>query len=49
MLAERPRIAGLSVPGMITGSPGMAGPDPQPYNVISYTRAGKKAVYMTFR
>lgn len=49
MLTERPKIAGIAVPGMIEGSPGMPGPDPQPYNVISYTRGGKKAVYMTFR
>lgn len=48
MLAERPKIAGIAVPGMIDGTPGMPGPNAQPYNVVAYTRDGKKTVYMTF-
>lgn len=45
MLTEKPRIAGLAVGGMVTGSPGMEGPNPQPYDVMSFDAAGKTAVY----
>jgi hypothetical protein len=37
--------AGLSVPGMVTGSPGMEGPGAQPYDVIAWDRQGKTRVY----
>ena len=45
MLAERPEIAGIGVPGMPIGSPGMEGPNPQPYEVFSFDRQGGTAVY----
>jgi len=45
MVAERPRIAGLAVPGMPVGAPGMEGGAPQPYAVIAYTREGGTSVY----
>lgn len=45
MLTEKPRIAGLAVGGMVTGSPGMEGPNPQPYDVMSFDAAGKTSVY----
>lgn len=46
LLAENPAdIAGLSVPGMVTGSPGMEGPNPQHYDVIAFTADGKTRVY----
>lgn len=45
MLRERPAIAGLAVPGMVVGSPGMEGGSPQPYDVIAYTRDGATSVY----
>src|SRR5262245_13349501 len=45
MLREHPRIAGLSVPGMVTGSPGMEGGTREPYDVVSFDAAGKAAVY----
>lgn len=45
MLTEKPKIAGLAVGGMVTGSPGMEGPNPQPYNVMSFDANGKTAVY----
>ena len=35
LLAERPEIHGLSVPGMPQGSPGMEGPNPIPFTVYS--------------
>jgi len=45
MLAERPDIAGIAVPGMPMGSPGMEGPGAKPYQVLSFTHAGEAAVY----
>jgi hypothetical protein len=46
LLAEHPAdVAGLAVPGMVTGSPGMDGPDPQHYDVIAFTRDGHTRVY----
>lgn len=45
MLADRPDIAGIAVPGMPVGSPGMEGPNPQPYQVIAFNDDGGLAVY----
>lgn len=45
LLAERPDIAGLSVPGMVEGSPGMEGPNPRPYQVVAFDREGHTRVY----
>lgn len=47
MLDERPDIAGLSVPGMVVGSPGMEvpGQPAQPYDVIAFDASGRAAVY----
>jgi hypothetical protein len=45
LLTEHPAIAGLAVPGMVTGSPGMEGPGAQPYDVVAWDRAGKTSVY----
>jgi hypothetical protein len=45
MLAERPKIAGLAVPGMVAGSPGMPGANPQHYDVVAYDKAGTISVY----
>ncbi len=45
MLEERPAIAGLAVPGMPAGSPGMDGPNPQPYSVIAFEKNGKTTIY----
>ena len=36
LLAERPAIQGLAVPGMPAGSPGMPSPAPEPYDVIAF-------------
>lgn len=35
LLAERPKVRGLAVPGMPAGSPGMGG-EPEPYDVIAF-------------
>jgi hypothetical protein len=46
LLKEKPEnIRGLAVPGMPVGSPGMEGPNPVAYSVISLDNAGKKSVY----
>lgn len=44
LMEERPDVAGLAVPGMPSGSPGMSGP-PRPYNVISFARDGNQEVF----
>jgi hypothetical protein len=45
MLREKPAIAGIAVPGMPMGSPGMEGPWKDPYDVIAFTRDGRGMVY----
>ena len=47
MLDERPDIAGLAVPGMVVGTPGMEvpGQPAQPYDVIAFDATGRTAVY----
>ena len=45
MLKERPKIAGIAVPGMPPGSPGMESNNPQPYEVIAFDASGKTFVY----
>jgi len=45
MLKERPAIAGLAVPGMPSGSPGMEGALKQQYEVLTFDRAGHSRVY----
>lgn len=45
MLNEKPAIAGLAVPGMPMGSPGMEGGTKQSYDVLTFDKAGKTAVY----
>ena len=49
LLKERPAVAGLAVPGMPAGSPGMetAGQAPQRYQVISFEKNGRTAVFET--
>jgi hypothetical protein len=44
MLAERPPIAGLAVPGMPSSAPGMDGA-PAPYTVLAFTSNGDSSVY----
>jgi len=43
MLREHPAILGLSVPGMVAGSPGMGAPGH--YDVVAVGRDGKTSVY----
>jgi hypothetical protein len=45
LLEERPAIAGIAVPGMPAGSPGMDSPRREPYEVIAFQRDGTTAVF----
>lgn len=47
LLAERPKVAGLAVPGMPVGSPGMEVPGqrPEPYDVLAFAKDGSATVY----
>lgn len=45
LLADRPEVVGLAVAGMVVGSPGMEGHNPQHYNVLVFTADGKTSVY----
>jgi hypothetical protein len=47
LLAERPQVAGIAVPGMPVGSPGMEGPGAKPYQVVAFDREGGTTVYTT--
>ena len=40
LLDSRPPLKGIAVPGMPLGSPGMEGPNPQPYDVIAFDDEG---------
>ncbi len=48
MLEERPRIVGIGVPDMPIGSPGMPGPNPEPFSVIAFAADGRQTAYMRF-
>src|SRR5215218_8256999 len=47
MLKDKPAIAGIAVPGMPMGAPGMEVPagTKEAYNVLSFDKAGKTTVY----
>jgi hypothetical protein len=47
LLRERPAIAGLAVPGMPIGSPGMEAPGrpAERYEVMAFDRQGRATVY----
>ena len=47
LLRERPAVAGIAVPGMPIGSPGMEVPGqrPQPYDVVAFDKQGQLKVY----
>ena len=51
LLAERPDIAGLAVPGMPVGSPGMEidGYPDQPFDVIAFDKEGNVEVFASYR
>ena len=47
LLRERPAIAGIAVPGMPAGSPGMAAPGQvaERYRIMTFDRTGRTAVF----
>ncbi len=45
LLRERPKIAGIGVPGMPPGSPGMESASPVAYDVIAWEPSGRTFVY----
>ena len=51
LLTERPEIAGLAVPGMPIGSPGMEvdGAADHAYDVIAFDEAGQMQVFASHR
>ena len=45
LLAERPDVEGIAVPGMPMGSPGMEGPYSEPYEVFSFDEGEPVGMY----
>ncbi len=41
LLAEKPAIAGITLPGMPSGSPGMTGPKAETWTIYAVTKDGK--------
>jgi len=48
LLAERPDIVGLAVPGMPVGSPGMGGSTESSFKVIAWDQAGQTEIYASY-
>ncbi len=48
LLAERPSAAGLAVPGMPHGAPGMEGDAMDPYDVLLFQLNSRYAVYQQY-
>ena len=48
LLAGKPTVAGLTVPGMPASAPGMDEPGKQPYTVYSFNTDGSTAVYARY-
>ena len=51
LLQTRPKVAGLAVPGMPQGSPGMevASGATDPFDVLAFDKAGKTSVFASHR
>ena len=50
LLAKAPALAGIAVPGMPVGSPGMEVPGarPHPYRVMAFDKQGATSVFATY-
>jgi hypothetical protein len=48
LLKEQPDVAGLTVPGMPMGSPGMEGARKDAYNVLTFTKDGQSTVFSQY-
>ena len=46
LLREKPKAAGIAVPGMVQGSPGMEqGRGKDPYNVVLFNASGRTTIF----
>lgn len=45
LLKEQPKVAGLAVPGMVVGSPGMEGGAAKPYTVVAFQKTGTTTAF----
>jgi hypothetical protein len=48
LLKEKPKVAGLAVPGMPMGAPGMEGPRQEHYQVLSFDKNGKTRIFASY-
>jgi hypothetical protein len=48
LLASKPAVKGLAVPGMPMGSPGMEGAMKQHYQVVAFDKAGKTRIFASY-
>lgn len=48
LLDEKPAVAGLAVPGMPMGSPGMEGAYEDPYDVLTFDKNGRTKVFSSY-
>ncbi len=48
-LEEDKGLAGITVPGMVMGPPGMEGSRPSPYDVLTFDQDGKSTIYESRR
>lgn len=48
LLEERPDVAGVAVPGMPVGSPGMEGPREESYSVVAFDGEGGRTVFSRY-
>lgn len=48
LLAERPKVTGLAVPGMPMGSPGMEGMYRDKYDVVAFDAGGGRSVFASY-
>ena len=45
LLAERPELNGITLPGMPAGSPGMGGTKSSPFTIFALAQGGERSVY----
>lgn len=48
LLSSKPEVAGLAVPGMPSGSPGMENGQHDAYDVLTFTRSGESTVFNSY-
>jgi hypothetical protein len=49
LLAEKPSVVGISVPGMPNGSPGMDGPNPEAFSAVVFDERGRPRAFESYR